>query len=293
MTSPKSGQQPGPPKGSAAGNRFLAPNASLEGWTTGFEPATAPGPQPDDLAREQNPRRAVKPSPSSHRDHRWRTRTATRLPRAERARCDQPATTRAIKALAGNTLVSECDHLSPPRSAVNLDDGPSGALLGRAFGQTVRPCTSGDRLVEFAVMRSFARTKRGRSAAVDSDEFHAASRIKLRDYAVEWVERYQGKGRRGFRESTRDDYRRDLRRFVLPFFDGKLRRRVEQVTPALRTSLRGFATRTSRVGGSLLRSVRRKRQRKMSPRPPCLSTPNQSTWLMRPYGASCHPCGLA
>jgi integrase len=75
------------------------------------------------------------------------------------------------------------------------------------------------------------RLKRGRSAAVDSGEFHAASRVKLRDYAEEWIERYQGRGRRGFRESTREDYRRDLRRYVLPYFDGKLRRRVEQVTP--------------------------------------------------------------
>lgn len=75
------------------------------------------------------------------------------------------------------------------------------------------------------------RIKAGRTAAVATGEFHAASRIKLRDYALEWVERYQGRGRRGFRESTREDYRRDLRRYVLPYFDEKLRRRVEQITP--------------------------------------------------------------
>lgn len=75
------------------------------------------------------------------------------------------------------------------------------------------------------------RLKAERSAAVASGEYHAASRVRLRDYALEWVERYQGRGRRGFRESTRDDYRRDLRRYVLPYFDEKLRRRVEQVTP--------------------------------------------------------------
>ncbi len=75
------------------------------------------------------------------------------------------------------------------------------------------------------------RVKAGRKAAVDAGEFHAASRVKLRDYALEWVERYQGRGRRGFRESTREDYRRDLRRYVLPYLDGQLRRRVEQVTP--------------------------------------------------------------
>ncbi len=73
--------------------------------------------------------------------------------------------------------------------------------------------------------------KAARSHAVTTGEFHPASRIKLRDYALEWVERYQGRGRRGFRENTRDEYRRDLKGYVLPYFDGKLRRRVEQVTP--------------------------------------------------------------
>ena len=34
-----------------------------------------------------------------------------------------------------------------------------------------------------------------------------------------------------FRESTRDDYRRDLRRYVLPYFDGKQRKRVDEITP--------------------------------------------------------------
>jgi integrase len=73
--------------------------------------------------------------------------------------------------------------------------------------------------------------KAARTTAVATGEFHAASRVKFSEYALEWVERYQGRGRRGFREATRDDYRRDLRRYVLPFFHEKLRRRVEQVTP--------------------------------------------------------------
>lgn len=75
------------------------------------------------------------------------------------------------------------------------------------------------------------KIKAARSTAVATGEFHPASRVKLREYALEWVERYQGRGRRGFRESTRDDYRRDLHRYVLPYLDEKLRRRVEGVTP--------------------------------------------------------------
>ncbi len=73
--------------------------------------------------------------------------------------------------------------------------------------------------------------KAARTTAVATGEFHAASRVKFREYALEWVERYQGRGRRGFRESTREDYLRDLRRYVLPYFDGKLRKRVEEITP--------------------------------------------------------------
>lgn len=75
------------------------------------------------------------------------------------------------------------------------------------------------------------RIKAGRCAAVAAGEFHPASRVRLADYAREWIERYQGRGRRGFRENTRADYRRDLERYILPYLDGKLRRRVEQVTP--------------------------------------------------------------
>ena len=53
--------------------------------------------------------------------------------------------------------------------------------------------------------------------------------MSFREFAEEWVERHYG--RRGFRESTRDDYRRDLRRYAFPFFDERLGRTVSQVTP--------------------------------------------------------------
>lgn len=74
------------------------------------------------------------------------------------------------------------------------------------------------------------RLKRSREAARDRGELMEQSRVGLREYAEEWVERYQGRGRRGFRESTRDDYRRDLDRYVLPQLETRCRR-VEQVSP--------------------------------------------------------------
>jgi integrase len=72
------------------------------------------------------------------------------------------------------------------------------------------------------------RLRASRHTQVQEGVFTPQTREKLADYALEWVERYQGRGRRGFREATRDEYRRDLKRQALPFFGG---RRLEQVAP--------------------------------------------------------------
>jgi integrase len=42
-------------------------------------------------------------------------------------------------------------------------------------------------------------------------------------YVDEWVERYRGQGRRGFRESTRDEYRRLIRAYAHRHFPRKLK----------------------------------------------------------------------
>lgn len=102
---------------------------------------------------------------------------------------------------------------------------------GSKYAVLYRDADGRQRQESAATLDEARRVKAARTAAVATGEFHAASRIKFRDYALEWVERYQGRGRRGFRESTREDYRRDLHRYVLAYFDGKLRRRVEQITP--------------------------------------------------------------
>lgn len=73
------------------------------------------------------------------------------------------------------------------------------------------------------------RLKRAREADHDRGEFQEQSRVSFREYGEEWIERHQG--RKGFRESTRDDYRRDLRKYAYPFFDERLGRTVSQVTP--------------------------------------------------------------
>jgi integrase len=75
------------------------------------------------------------------------------------------------------------------------------------------------------------KMRAARQADVARGEFHEATRLTFEKYATEWIERYQGRGR-GFRESTRDDYRRLLACYAFPYFDERLRRRtLSQITP--------------------------------------------------------------
>jgi integrase len=60
--------------------------------------------------------------------------------------------------------------------------------------------------------------KRAREAAADRGDHEQSLRMTFREYATEWVGRYHGRGRQGFRETTRDDYRRDLERYAFRFF---------------------------------------------------------------------------
>lgn len=65
------------------------------------------------------------------------------------------------------------------------------------------------------------KVKRGREADLDRGEYHEPSRMPFREYATEWIETYQGNGKRGFTEETRAEYRRDLEKYAYPFFAGR------------------------------------------------------------------------
>ena len=60
-------------------------------------------------------------------------------------------------------------------------------------------------------------------------EYQERSTVTLAAFALEWVERYQG-GRRGFREETRDDYRRQIKAYLIPFFGE--RQRLTDLSPS-------------------------------------------------------------
>ena len=70
----------------------------------------------------------------------------------------------------------------------------------------------------FATLDQARRAKAKRKADIDSGEYDEQSNVTLKDYAETWVASYRGRGRNGFREGTRDEYKRQLDAYVLPYF---------------------------------------------------------------------------
>lgn len=73
------------------------------------------------------------------------------------------------------------------------------------------------------------RAKAARATDIGRGEFEERSRITLHEYAREWIERYQGTGRRGFREETRSEYRALLDKYALSHFSSQTR--LTEITP--------------------------------------------------------------
>jgi integrase len=67
------------------------------------------------------------------------------------------------------------------------------------------------------------RIKRESETDRDRGELQERTTIGFLRYVDEWVERYRGQGRRGFRESTREEYRRLIHAYAHPHFPRKLK----------------------------------------------------------------------
>ncbi|HMJ72949.1 MAG TPA: phage integrase SAM-like domain-containing protein [Solirubrobacterales bacterium] len=67
------------------------------------------------------------------------------------------------------------------------------------------------------------RIKRESETDRDRGELQGRTTITFLRYLDEWVERHRGQGRRGFRENTRDEYRRLIGAYVRPYFSGRLK----------------------------------------------------------------------
>ncbi len=102
-------------------------------------------------------------------------------------------------------------------------DGSLGGyvVIYRAAGRQRKE--SARTLAEARSIRSARHTDR------DRGEFNPRSRLTLREFLAEWIGRYQGTGRRGFREGTRLDYRRLLDQYAHKYFGERLR--LVDVTP--------------------------------------------------------------
>ena len=92
--------------------------------------------------------------------------------------------------------------------------------------------------------------KRAHESAVASGEFAAAVRVTLHGYAREWIDRYQGTGRRGFRDQTRDEYRTLLERYALRHFPPGVK--LTELSPRMMADFIAWLTRQpARTGGTL------------------------------------------
>jgi integrase len=67
------------------------------------------------------------------------------------------------------------------------------------------------------------RVKRESETDRDRGELQERSATTFLDYLDAWVERYRGQGRRGFRENTRESYRRLIRSYAHEYFPGRLK----------------------------------------------------------------------
>lgn len=75
------------------------------------------------------------------------------------------------------------------------------------------------------------RAKSARQTDIARGEFEERSRVTLHEYLSDWIGRYQGTGRRGFREETRNEYRGLLNKYALRYFSPRLK--LTELTPSM------------------------------------------------------------
>jgi integrase len=80
-------------------------------------------------------------------------------------------------------------------------------------------------------MKAARKLKAARTADRDRGELFEGSNAPFRDYASDWADRYIGNGKRGFSEGSRRAYKRDLDRYIYPYFSSQLHRKISGITP--------------------------------------------------------------
>ena len=79
-----------------------------------------------------------------------------------------------------------------------------------------------------ATMAEARRLKAALATDVARGEFREASKVCFDDYCRDWVRTYQGRTGRGIRETTLEEYRKDLEADVVPYFG---RTRLAEIEP--------------------------------------------------------------
>lgn len=124
--------------------------------------------------------------------------------------------------------------------------GPDGSVSG--YVAIFR--AGGAQRKRYAKTLAEARTlKRANETDDDRGEFQPRSNITLRAFLSEWIDRYHGTGRRGFREGTRAEYRRLLGRYAHIYFSERLR--LVDVTPRHLAQFVGWLADERQQGKSL------------------------------------------
>lgn len=82
------------------------------------------------------------------------------------------------------------------------------------------------------------RTKLRNGEKVREDE--AKGRVRFEDYARRWIDTYQGRTTRGFRDSTRKGYRFSIEERVIPFFTREASEPIDLVSQITAQDVRAF-----------------------------------------------------
>ena len=113
---------------------------------------------------------------------------------------NQPTGQPTVAAQAGSPAPKRRDDRKLKKTGV-----PGIYKRGKAYVVTYR--ADGKQRKESApTMEAARRIKRSRETDSDHGEFQEQSRETLHAYAAEWIKRYHGNGRRGFREGSRKEY---------------------------------------------------------------------------------------
>src|SRR5262245_52846975 len=75
--------------------------------------------------------------------------------------------------------------------------------------------------------RSLAEAREAKARRQGGDR-RKVERVRFEDYAIRWIDTYRGRTSRGFSETTRIEYRRDVDTRLIPYFRGF---RLDEVEP--------------------------------------------------------------